>query len=92
MTITLTPEHQKWIEAQVDAGQFASVEEAVWIAVTELMVASEPQSEAELAHLKTLVEEGEADLAAGRVHRYANADELTADIVSRGETRFRQRR
>ena len=91
MTITLTPEQQKWIEAQVEAGQFTSVEEAVWIAVTELMVTPKAEVDAQIAHLRDLIKEGEADLAAGRVHRYSNADELTADIVARGEKRFRQR-
>ena len=37
MTITLTPEQQKWLEAEVAAGHFASVEEAVQVAIAELM-------------------------------------------------------
>ena len=37
MTITLTPEQQEWLEAEVAAGHFSSVEEAVQFAVAELM-------------------------------------------------------
>ena len=39
MTITLTPEQQKRLEAAVAAGQFASVEEAVRFAVDHLVLA-----------------------------------------------------
>ena len=36
MEIELTPEQQKWLEAEVAAGHFGSVEEAVRIAVADL--------------------------------------------------------
>jgi antitoxin ParD1/3/4 len=37
MNITLPPEQRKWLEAQVAAGRFASVDEAVIVAVADLM-------------------------------------------------------
>ena len=37
MTITLTPKQQAWLEAEVAARHFSSVEEAVQIAVAEFM-------------------------------------------------------
>ena len=37
MTVTLTPEQMTWIEAAVAAGHFPSVEEAVRVAVADLM-------------------------------------------------------
>ena len=37
MTITLTPKQQAWLEAEVAAGHFSSVEEAVQVAVAEFM-------------------------------------------------------
>ena len=43
------------------------------------------EHEAELEELRRLIDEGDADIAAGRIHRYASAEELTADIVARGE-------
>ena len=84
MTITLTPEQLKWLEAQVAAGHFASVEEAVRTAITDFMAAASEETGEDLEHLRREVD---ADIAAGRVHYYANADELTADIVRRGELR-----
>jgi Arc/MetJ-type ribon-helix-helix transcriptional regulator len=41
MTVTLTPEQMRWIEAAVAAGQFPSVEDAVRAAVDELMATAE---------------------------------------------------
>jgi hypothetical protein len=38
MTITLAPEQQTWLEAEVAAGHYVSVEEAVRLAVAELMI------------------------------------------------------
>lgn len=37
MTITLTPKQQQWLEAEVAAGRFASVQEAVEVAIVGLM-------------------------------------------------------
>lgn len=36
MSITLTPEQQQWLEAQVAAGRFASIEQAVGVAIADL--------------------------------------------------------
>ena len=41
MTITLTPEQQRRLEAAVAAGEFASVEEAVRWAVDQILVTEE---------------------------------------------------
>jgi Arc/MetJ-type ribon-helix-helix transcriptional regulator len=37
MTITLTPKQQAWLEAEVAAGHFSSVDEAVQVAIAGLM-------------------------------------------------------
>jgi antitoxin ParD1/3/4 len=37
MNITLPPEQQKWLEAEVAAGRFASIDDAIATAVAELM-------------------------------------------------------
>jgi antitoxin ParD1/3/4 len=63
MTITLTPEQQARLEAAVATGQFASVEDAVRLAVDRLML-----SEAELGDLawaKPYLEEARASIARG---------------------------
>jgi hypothetical protein len=45
----------------------------------------------ELAELRKLIDEGDADISAGRIHRYASADELTEDVVARGQGRLKRK-
>jgi antitoxin ParD1/3/4 len=61
MTVQLSPEQQRWLEAQVAAGHFASLEQAVAVAVADLMAAVDD----DLAWAKPLVAEAEAELARG---------------------------
>jgi len=61
MTITLTPEQLKWIEQQVAGGQFESVEDAVRLAVADLMTVGTD----DLAWAKPLVDDARASLARG---------------------------
>jgi Arc/MetJ-type ribon-helix-helix transcriptional regulator len=63
MTITLTPEQIKWIEQQVAGGKFESVEDAVRLAVADLMTAGTD----DLAWAKPLVDEARTSLARGEV-------------------------
>ena len=37
MNVTLPPEQQRWLEAQVAAGQFGSIDEALAVAVADLI-------------------------------------------------------
>jgi antitoxin ParD1/3/4 len=64
MTITLTPEQLKWLEAQVAAGHFASVEEAVQTAITDFMAAASEETGEDLERLRQLIDAGDADIAA----------------------------
>lgn len=64
MTVTLTPEQMRWIEAAVAAGQFPSVEEAVRVAVDELMLTAEF---GDLAWAKPYIDEAREDVAKGNV-------------------------
>ena len=61
MTIQLSPAQQRWLEAQVAAGRFASLEQAVAIAVAELMATDED----DLAWAKPLVDMAADELARG---------------------------
>lgn len=61
MTIQLSPEQQRWLEAQVAAGHFASLEQAVAVAGADLM-ASAPD---DLDWANTLVAEAAAELDRG---------------------------
>lgn len=61
MSVQLSPKQQRWLEEQVAAGHFASLEEAVEIAVADLMAMSDD----ELDWAKPLIEAGLAELERG---------------------------
>jgi Arc/MetJ-type ribon-helix-helix transcriptional regulator len=61
MTIQLSPEQQRWLEAQVEAGHFASLEQAVAVAIADLMASVED----DLEWAKPLVDEAAAELDPG---------------------------
>jgi antitoxin ParD1/3/4 len=61
MNIALPPEQQKWLEAQVAAGHFASIDEALAVAVADLMAIQTD----DLAWAKPYVEQARASLARG---------------------------
>jgi hypothetical protein len=49
------------------------------------------EQDEEMTYLRKLVEEGDADIAEGRVHEYSSGQELVADIVGRGVTRLNRK-
>ena len=61
MTILLSPEQQQWLEAQVAAGHFSSLEQAVAVAIADLMATAED----DLDWAKPLVDEAAAELDRG---------------------------
>jgi Arc/MetJ-type ribon-helix-helix transcriptional regulator len=63
MTITLTPEQQKRLEAAVAEGQFASVEEAVRWAVDHLVLTDDDLGD--LSWAKPYLDEARAQIARG---------------------------
>lgn len=74
MTITLTPEQQKRLEAEVAAGRFGSVEEAVRIAVAYFL---EPIDTTDLSWAKPHLDEARARIARGE---YITLDEFNAHV------------
>jgi len=73
MTIRLPAEQQKWLEEQVAAGRFGSVDDAVALAVADLMATDED----DLAWAKPYVDEARAAVARGEV---VPLDDALADI------------
>jgi antitoxin ParD1/3/4 len=61
MTIQLSPEQQQWLEAQVAVGHFSSLEQAVAVAIADLMAMAED----DLDWAKPLVDEAAAELDRG---------------------------
>ena len=73
MTVQLSPEQQRWLEAQVAAGHFESLEQAVEVAVADLMAMSED----ELDWAKPLIDAGLAELNRREV---VSGDEAMASL------------
>ncbi len=73
MTITLPPGQLKWLEEQVAAGRFSSVDDAVAVAVADLMATEND----DLAWAKPYVDEARAGAARGEV---APLDDALAEI------------
>jgi antitoxin ParD1/3/4 len=63
MNVSLPKEQLEWLEAQVAAGHFASIDEALAIAVADLKALSED----DLAWARPYVEEARASIARGDV-------------------------
>jgi antitoxin ParD1/3/4 len=63
MNVSLPKEQLEWLEAQVAAGHFASIDEALAIAVADLKALSED----DLAWAKPYVEKARASIAGGDV-------------------------
>ncbi len=82
-TYTPGPEADVIVERQLATGNYRSADEVVRAGLQ--LLAEIEEDEAGLEELRKLINEGDADIAAGRVHRYASAEELTADIIARGE-------
>jgi antitoxin ParD1/3/4 len=61
MNISLPREQQEWLEAEVAAGRFSSIDEALAIAVAELQALQED----DLAWAKPYVDEARAEIARG---------------------------
>lgn len=59
MNVQLSPEHQRWLEAQVAAGHFASLEQAVAVAIADLMAVAED----DMSWAKPLVDSASEELA-----------------------------
>ena len=76
MTITLTPEQQKRLEADVAAGQYVSVEAAVRFAVDHLIAIDA----ADLSWVKPYLDEARTEVARGE---YVTHEEFKRDLADR---------
>jgi antitoxin ParD1/3/4 len=73
MNIKLPREQSDWLQTQVDAGHFSSVDDAVTMAVADFMAAGNDG----LAWAKPYVDEARAAVARGEV---VSADDAMTDI------------
>ncbi len=70
--------YEAFIAKQIKAGRFNNASEVVRAGLRML-----EDYETRLKEVRALIDEGDADIAAGRVTTYANADDLTKDILTR---------
>jgi len=75
--------YEAFIANQIEAGRFNNASEVVRAGLRML-----EDYESRVAGLRSLIAEGDADIKAGNVFEYANADELTNDIVKQGMERL----
>ena len=61
MNVSLTPELERFIKSEVEAGRFRSADDVVRAGLKALSERQEMNAE-----INTMIEEGEADIAAGR--------------------------
>ncbi|SIP93175.1 antitoxin ParD1/3/4 [Rhizobium sp. RU20A] len=73
--IHLSDEDRAFVEAEVRAGRYSSVEDVVRAGLSLL-----EEQQVRRRKLKTLAVAAEADIAAGRFHEYENLDDLIADL------------
>ena len=84
MNVSLPKEQLKWLEAEVVAGHFSSIDEALAVAVADLKALSED----DLAWAKPYVDEARDDVARGKT---LSGEEFLQWLDSRIE-KLRQRR
>lgn len=79
MNVTLPPEQQEWLEAQVTAGHFSSINEALAVAVAGFMALDSN----DLTWAKPYLDQARASLARGDV---VSGDEYLDRLKSKIET------
>src|ERR1700716_1029308 len=77
MNIRLKPDTEEWLKAQVAEGRFESIEQAVEILLEEGRLNQEALDRVDLSWAQPYLDEGLADLEAGRV---PPAEQVHAEI------------
>ena len=83
MNIRLKPETEEWLKAQVAAGRYPSVEEAVEILLVAARIGQAPVNKQDLAWAKHYLEEGTAAREAGDA---IPAEEVQRELLARVKT------
>lgn len=84
-TYSIGPHFETFVTRQVENGRFDNASEVVRAGLRLL-----EDYENKMAELRALIDEGDADIAAGRVHVYKSAKALADDIKRNSRRRPRQ--
>ncbi len=71
--------YEEFIAGQIESGRFNNASEVVRAGLRML-----EDYEARVTDLRASIDVGDADIKGGKVFEYANAEELTKDIVNEG--------
>lgn len=85
-TYVVGDRYEAFIARQVDAGRFNNASEVVRAGLRLL-----EDYETRLSELREAIAKGDADIEAGNVFEYANAEEMTNEIVKRGLEQLTQK-
>jgi len=78
--------YEEFIAGQIESGRFNNASEVVRAGLRML-----EDYEARVAELRVAIDAGDADIKAGNVFEYANAEELTKDIANQGLERLNRK-
>ena len=85
-SFSLNDREMAFISSMVAAGRFGNRTE---VARAGLRLLEDYENDQKLKRLRAMIDEADADIAAGRVHEYANATELAHRIIERGRARLK---
>jgi len=78
--------YEEFIAGQIKSGRFNNASEVVRAGLRML-----EDYEVRVVELRASIDMGDADIKAGNVFEYANAEELTKDIVNQGMVRLNRK-
>ena len=81
ISISVTEDERAFMTSEIEAGHYSDEHEILHAGLAVL------EREARLRKLRRLIAEGDADFAAGRVHEFENAGDMTRYIIERSKTR-----
>ena len=86
-TISRTSKDDTFIASQVETGEYGNASEVVRAGLRLL-----EERQLKMRELRAAVDQGDADVAAGRVQHLAKRGDLAADIAARSKARAAKRR
>jgi antitoxin ParD1/3/4 len=82
MQIELTKEHELWLREQVASGRFASADDAIRFAIEAVAASGADEDDDEMLWAKPLIEQGIADVEAGRTVSHEDVFRHLRDLLN----------
>jgi putative addiction module CopG family antidote len=81
ITVSISNEEDEFIAGQISAGNFSDENAIIKAGLAAL------ERETKLRELRGLIAEGDADIAAGRVHAFDTSEDMMRAVVRRAKSR-----